>query len=75
MGHVISESCYKRTILQRNYTKMTILWSFSYNSFVKIHGKKNWDHNITALYPKWCYIKRYVIKGLHCIYGIYPLYS
>ena len=23
-------------ILQRNYRKMTILWSFSYNSFVKL---------------------------------------
>ena len=29
VSHVI-----KGTILQRNYRKMTILWSFSYNSFV-----------------------------------------
>ena len=40
MDHVISELCYKGTILQRNYRKMTIPWSFSYNSFVKFHGKK-----------------------------------
>ena len=32
---------------------MTIKWSFSYNSFVKFHGKKNWD--ITLLYPNPCY--------------------
>ena len=40
---VISESCYNGTILQRNYRKMTILWSFSYNSFVNFHGTKNWE--------------------------------
>ena len=46
MDPVISELCYKgtniflhkRTILQRNYRKMTISWSFSYNSFEKFHG-------------------------------------
>ena len=39
MDPVICELCYTETILQRNYRKMTILWSFSYNSFVKkIHG-------------------------------------
>ena len=32
MDHVISEPCYDGTILQRNYRKMTILWSFSYNA-------------------------------------------
>ena len=37
MDHVITESCYKGTILYRNYWKMTILWSFSYNCFVKFH--------------------------------------
>ena len=40
IDHVISRSCYKGTILQRNYRKMTIVWSFSYNSFVNFHGKK-----------------------------------
>ena len=29
------ELCYKGTLLQRNYWKIKILWSFSYNSFVK----------------------------------------
>ena len=43
MDRVISESCYKETILQRNYRKMTISWSFSFNSFVKFHGKRIWD--------------------------------
>ena len=32
---VISECRYKVIILQTNYRKMIILWSFSYNSFVK----------------------------------------
>ena len=32
MKHVLSELCYKGTILQRNR-------SFSSNSFVKVHGK------------------------------------
>ena len=40
MNCVINEMCYEGTILQRNYRKMTIKWSFSYNSFVKFHGKK-----------------------------------
>ena len=40
MDRVINEMYYKDTILQRNYRKMTILWSFSYNSFVKFHCKK-----------------------------------
>ena len=43
MDHVIHESCYKGIILQRNSKKMTILWSFSYNSFVKFCGKKIWE--------------------------------
>ena len=43
MDRVISEPCYKGTILQRNYRKMTIKWSFSYNSFVKFHGTKIWE--------------------------------
>ena len=58
MGHVISELCYRGTVLQRNYRKMNILWSFFYNSFVKFHGKKIG----TALYPNPCYM-RCVIKG------------
>ena len=50
MDSVISESCYTGTILQRNYRKMTILWSFPYNSFVKFQVK----HNMTVLYPNLC---------------------
>ena len=42
MDHVISESCYKGTILQRNDRKMTISWSFSYHYYVKFHGKIPW---------------------------------
>ena len=28
-------SCYEGTLIQRNYRQMTILWSFSFNPFVK----------------------------------------
>ena len=57
MYHVLSEACYKGTILQKNYRKMTIPWSFSYNPFVKFHGKINGSHNMTVLYPNLCYKK------------------
>ena len=50
MNHVI-----KGTILKRNYRKMTISWSFFYNSFVKFHGKNNWEPQMTILYPNPCY--------------------
>ena len=43
MDGVISESCYKGTVLQRNYRNMTISWSFSYNYFVKFLGKIFWE--------------------------------
>ena len=43
MDCVIGTSYYKGTILQRNYRKMTIPWSFSYNFFAKLHGKKIWE--------------------------------
>ena len=36
---------------------MTMKWSFSYNSFVKSHGKKNGSHNQAMLYPNLCYNK------------------
>ena len=55
MNPFISELCYKGTILQRNYRKMTIKWSFSLNSFVKFHCKKFGSHNMTVLYPNLCY--------------------
>ena len=35
MDLVTSELCYKETVLQRNYVKTAISWSFSHNSFVK----------------------------------------
>ena len=31
---------------------MTILWSFSYNSFVKFHGKKNGEPQYDPILPK-----------------------
>ena len=57
MDHVMSESYNKATILQtlRNYRKMTISWSFTYNSFVKVHGKIIGRHNMNVLYPDSCY--------------------
>ena len=33
------------TILQRNHRKMTMKWSFSYDSFVEFHGIKNLEPN------------------------------
>ena len=36
--------------------KMTMKWSFSYNSFEKFHGKK---------FEKK-FISKFIIKGLHC---------
>ena len=65
MDHVISERCYKVTILQRNYKKMTILWSFSYYSYVKFHGKEIFgSHKLTLqCYIKICVITRCIING------------
>ena len=37
---LISKSCYRGTILQKNYRKMTISWSFSYYPLLKFHGVK-----------------------------------
>ena len=41
----ISEFCYKGTIL----------WSFSYNSFVNFNTKKNLGNYMTVLHPNPCY--------------------
>ena len=50
MDNVILK-CVIESILHRNYRKMTF-WSFSFNSFVKFHGKKIWA-------PQYdCYIQR-----------------
>ena len=40
--HAISKLCFKGIILQRNYRKMPISWSFFYNTFVRFYGKKIW---------------------------------
>ena len=47
------------SILQRNYRIMTIVWSLSYNSFVKFHLMviKLGSHNMAMLYPHSCYNK------------------
>ena len=65
MDCVISELCFKRTILQWNYRKMTMILSFSYNSFEKFCGKNIGSHNMTVLYPYPCYTWC-GIKGVHC---------
>ena len=62
MDHVISEPCYKRTILQWNYRKMTILWSFSYNFLLnKVRGEKIWepqrDHVISKSVLFWLFVR------------------
>ena len=44
---------------------MTMIWSFSYNSFVKLHGKKYGSYNMTVLYLNRV-LTKCVIKGLHC---------
>ena len=50
MDCAISESCYKGKTLQRNDRKMTMEWSFSYNSFVKFDGNKNLgSHKMTVI--------------------------
>ena len=53
MDHVISEPYYKvGTILQKNYRKVTILWSFSYNSYVKFCGNKIWEPHYDCVISK-----------------------
>ena len=58
---------HKGTILQRNYGKLTIPWSFSYNSFVIILVKKFFGATtVVPCYNQICVIMRCVIKGMHC---------
>ena len=64
MDRVLSQPCYKGTILQRNYRKITIIWSFSYNLFVKFHGEKM-ESTTWTCYIQIHGIMRYVIKGLY----------
>ena len=60
-----SKLTYKMTTLQRNYRKMTMNWSFSYNAFVKLHGKKIWEPQHDFVISKT--VTRCVIKGLYRI--------
>ena len=73
MEHVISELHYQGTILQRNNRKMAIKWSFSYNSFVKYHGKIFGSHNLTKIYPNLRY-SQVCYKGT-ALYNSYILCS
>ena len=57
MDCVKSELCYKGTILQRNYGKMTFARKFSYDPFVKFYSKKFGSHNMVILYPNPFYNK------------------
>ena len=57
MDRIIKELSYIGTIFQGNYRKMTISWSFSYNYFVKFHGKTFGSPNMTMLYLNLCYNK------------------
>ena len=53
VNSVISGWCYKWTILQRNYAKMTISWFISFlHSMVKKMGVA---HNMNMLYLNQCY--------------------
>ena len=54
---------------------MTIVWSFSYNSFVKFHGKKIWSHNMTVVYTNACF-NDVCYKGtaLFCLFGVSTKY-
>ena len=78
---VVSEFSYTRTILQRNYRKMTIypLYKkcfFFYNSFGNGHFPiiplynsmaKFESHRMTMLYPNPCY-NEVCYKGMYCIF-------
>ena len=72
MNCVANEPCYKGTILwsfsynpfeNSRLKKLEIATWLSYiqiifvNSFIKLHGKKIGNHNMTVLYPKPCYNK------------------
>ena len=67
-----NQPCYKGTILQRNYRKMTMKWSFSYNSFVKFCGQIIWSHNMTGLYPyHGSYILRRLTVFTNTVFGVH----
>ena len=48
--------CFIHVVYMFSYTKRTFLELYSYNSFVKFHGKKKvGSHNMTNSYSKPCY--------------------
>ena len=65
MDHVISESCFKGIILQRNNFFAILKRNNKFfckrnnNFVVKFHSKKNWELHYSV-------IMRCVIKRLHC---------
>ena len=58
MGCVISESCYKGTILQRNYRKMTMLFLCKIPWYTNLEPQ----HDGVLLYRNLCY-KEICYKG------------
>ena len=50
---------------------MTILWSFSCNSFVKSHGYKKFGATKWPCYIRICVVTRCVIKRLHCTHRFF----
>ena len=42
-------------VIKGQFYKRDITWSFSYDSFVKFHGRKIGSHNMTGLHPNLCY--------------------
>ena len=61
LDSVMSDSCYKEAVLQKNYRKKTMkwLWLFSYNSFVKgalaWYGKLTWESAHAWILKIFCY--------------------
>ena len=51
----ISESCYKGTILQRNYRKNDNIIVIFLQFFCKFQGYFFLSHNMFMLYPNLCY--------------------
>ena len=69
MDRVISEWCYKGTILQRNYRKnVHFSLSFSHSSLKNSRINKFGSHNITVVYPNLCYNKMCYKGTALCIY-------
>ena len=58
MNRVISESCYKVTILQKSYRKMTMNGHFPIIPFEN-SIEKNLEVTTGLLYPNPCHIKVY----------------